>query len=181
MNRGFLKVWDKIMLNRSSIIGAGILSYFGYKLSKSMTELEENSAKHKIFDPVKAKAQIEVYKELYNVLEEEQEEEQRKLSLTKDLSETEKEKIQEYFKRDVDEKINTEISNDELQKELSSLKVEIDSLEEVNSSHQGFKFLKTVTSKDMFEDALLELREKQFDKKFRGDKEALIGDKPKVR
>jgi hypothetical protein len=35
-------------------------------------------------------------------------------------------------------------------------------------------------TKDTFEDALIELREKEFDKKFRGDKEALIGTKPKL-
>lgn len=33
-------------------------------------------------------------------------------------------------------------------------------------------------TKDIFEDALIELREKEFDKKFLADKEKLIGDKP---
>ena len=60
------------------------------------------------------------------------------------------------------------------------MKREIDSLEEVTSAHQGFKFYRTLMTKDTFEDALIELREKEFDKKFRGDKEAMIGDKPKV-
>ena len=35
-------------------------------------------------------------------------------------------------------------------------------------------------TKDTFEDALIELREKEFDKKFRYDKEQLVGDKPKT-
>jgi len=35
-------------------------------------------------------------------------------------------------------------------------------------------------TKDTFEDALIELREKEFDKKFRNDAEMLIGDKPKT-
>ena len=33
-------------------------------------------------------------------------------------------------------------------------------------------------SRDIFEDALIELREKQFEKKFRADKEKMTGDKP---
>jgi hypothetical protein len=35
-------------------------------------------------------------------------------------------------------------------------------------------------TKDTFEDALIELREKQFEKKFRKEKEDLIGNKPKI-
>ena len=35
-------------------------------------------------------------------------------------------------------------------------------------------------TKDTFEDALIELREREYDKKFRHDKESLIGDKPKT-
>ena len=35
-------------------------------------------------------------------------------------------------------------------------------------------------TKDTFEDALVELREKQFEKKFRTEKEDLIGNKPKI-
>jgi hypothetical protein len=35
-------------------------------------------------------------------------------------------------------------------------------------------------TKDTFEDALVELREKQFEKKFRKEKEDLIGNKPKI-
>ena len=64
---------------------------------------------------------------------------------------------------------------------MEQLKREIDSLEEVTSAHQGFKFYRTLMTKDTFEDALIELREKEFDKKFRGDKELMTGDKPKVK
>lgn len=54
-------------------------------------------------------------------------------------------------------------------------------MEEVNSGHQGYKFYRTVMTKDTFEDALIELREKEFDKKFRNDKELMVGDKPKTK
>ena len=61
---------------------------------------------------------------------------------------------------------------------MEKLKAEIDSLEEVQSTHQGFKFYRTLMTKDTFEDALIELREKEFEKKFLADKEKMVGDKP---
>ena len=60
---------------------------------------------------------------------------------------------------------------------MEKLKAEIDSLEEVQSTHQGFKFYRTLMTKDTFEDALIELREKEFEKKFLADKEKMVGDK----
>jgi len=63
---------------------------------------------------------------------------------------------------------------------MEQLEKEIDSLEEVTSGHQGFKFYRTLMTKDTFEDALIELREKEFDKKFRDEKEMMVGDKPKT-
>ena len=63
---------------------------------------------------------------------------------------------------------------------MQKLKNEIESLEEVNSSHQGYKFYRAAMTKDIFEDALIELREKQFEKKFTAQKEKMTGDKPKT-
>lgn len=65
-----------------------------------------------------------------------------------------------------------------IEQEMEQLKREIDSLEEVTSGHQGFKFYRTIMTKDTFEDALIELREKEFDKKFRNEKEQMVGNKP---
>lgn len=53
-------------------------------------------------------------------------------------------------------------------------------MEEINTSHQGFKLLRTVTTKEMFEDAIQELWEKQFEKKFQVEKEKLVGKDPKI-
>jgi len=80
------------------------------------------------------------------------------------------ENINKFFDKNVKQK--------DVDDEMEQLKKEIDSLEEVTSGHQGFKFYRTIMTKDTFEDALIELREKEFDKKFRNDKEQLIGDKP---
>ena len=63
---------------------------------------------------------------------------------------------------------------------MDRLKLEIDSLEEVQVEHQGYKFYRAAMTKDIFEDALIELREKQFEKKFTAQKEKMTGDKPKT-
>ena len=92
-------------------------------------------------------------------------------------SDKDKKLIADYFSPERLE----EFDKDELKKELEKLQLEVDSLEEVKSSHQGFKLLRTSTTKDVFEEAFTELRDKQFEKKFRKDKERLIGDdKPKT-
>ena len=93
--------------------------------------------------------------------------------------------LQSAEEKDID-KINKfflkqgEHDQSEIDQEMDKLKREIDSLSEVQSQHQGFKFYRTVMTKDTFEDALIELREKQFEKKFRKDKEDMIGSTPKV-
>ena len=61
---------------------------------------------------------------------------------------------------------------------MQKLRTEIESLEEVNSTHQGYKFYRAAMTKDVFEDALIELREKQFEEKFIAQKEKMTGDKP---
>ena len=49
--------------------------HLGYGLSNRMTtnieELEKNTVEKKLFDPTKAKAQMEVYKEIYRLEEQE--------------------------------------------------------------------------------------------------------------
>ena len=61
---------------------------------------------------------------------------------------------------------------------MEKLKLEIESLEEVKTDHQGYKFYRAALTKDIFEDALIELREKQFEKKFTAQKEKMTGEKP---
>jgi len=65
-----------------------------------------------------------------------------------------------------------------MKEEIDRLKLEITSLEEIKTSHQGFKLLWTMSTKEMFEDAVQELWEKQFEKKFQGEKEKMIGKGP---
>ena len=41
------------------------------RMSQNIEELEKNAAQKKLFDPIKAKAQMEVYKEIYRLEEQE--------------------------------------------------------------------------------------------------------------
>lgn len=149
-----------------------------------MNDLENSTREYKVFDPRKAKAQIDVYKEIYSIMDKEDEGKflsqwylGEQLKLLSSASQNDKKLIAEYFSPERLE----ELDKSELKKELEKLQLEVDSLEEVKSSHQGFKLLRTSTTKDVFEEAFTELRDKQFEKKFRKDKERLIGDeKPKT-
>lgn len=156
---------------------AAVGLYMSRRVSRNMGELEQNTQDKKLFDPLKAKAQIEVYKEIYNIGDNNKEGGERKdnvLRILQTASENDKEKIAKFFEK------SSAQEPSEIEREMEKLRREIDSLEEVNSSHQGFKFYRTVMTKDTFEDALIELREKQFEKKFRKDKEDLVGTTPKI-
>ena len=152
-------------------------------MSSNIDELEKNAAQKKLFDPIKAKAQMEVYKEIYKLEEQEDlTEEQKKdirnqdgaLRILQTASDTDVTKINKFFeKKDGQDK-------SEIEKEMEKLRVEIESLEEVKSDHQGFKFYRAAMTKDIFEDALIELREKQFEKKFTAQKERMTGTEPKI-
>ena len=132
-------------------------------MNKNMEDLERNTVEKKLFDPVKAKAQMEVYKEIYRL--EEQEgltEEQKKdirntdgaLKILQTASTNDVQAINDFFvKKEGDE-------SSEIEKEMDRLRTEIESLEEVKTEHQGYKFYRAAMTKDIFEDALIELREK---------------------
>lgn len=79
--RSFQKLLDTFWIHKTSVIGFGICKFpplphlitlsigmYGAKrVSRNVKELEENTQSKQLFDPVKAKAQIEVYKEIYNI------------------------------------------------------------------------------------------------------------------
>ena len=154
------------------------------RMTNNIEDLERNAAEKKLFDPVKAKAQMEVYKEIYRL--EEQEgltEEQKKdirnrdgaLKILQTASDQDVSKINQFFEK------KEGADQSEIEKEMERLRTEIESLEEVKSDHQGFKFYRAAMTKDIFEDALIELREKQFEKKFTAQKERMTGTEPKIR
>ena len=94
------------------------------------------------------------------------------LRILQTASEQDMDKISKFFEK------QKEDDKSEIERQMEKLRIEIESLEEVNSTHQGYKFFRASMSRDIFEDALIELREKQFEKKFRADKEKMTGDKP---
>ena len=172
------------MLYKWSFVGAGGGLWLGRRMSNNMSELEKNTKEKALFDPVKAKAQIEIYKEIYRLEDEElnAKAEGRELTeLEREAMKAEKDgalrilqtastndlsQIQQFF-----EKSDGEDSKSDIEREMEKLRVEIESLEEVNSTHQGYKFYKAAMTKDIFEDALIELREKQYEKKFKAQQE----------
>ena len=150
-------------------------------MNNNIEELEKNTMDKKLFDPVKAKAQIEVYKEIYRLEEQEgltddQKREIRNkdgaLKILQTASTNDVQKINSFFEK------KDGVEQSEIEREMEKLKIEIESLEDVKTAHQGYKFYRAAMSKDIFEDALIELREKQFEKKFTAQKEKMTGDKP---
>ena len=67
MFRSFQRGVDLLLLNKTSVVGLAICLYMSRRVNRNMKELEENTQDKKLFDPMKAKAQIEVYKEIYNM------------------------------------------------------------------------------------------------------------------
>ena len=62
---------DTARIHKTSIIGLGAMIYLTKRVNWNIKELEKNTQEHKVFDPVKAKAQIDVYKEIYNMMDKE--------------------------------------------------------------------------------------------------------------
>ena len=112
--------------------------YLGRRLNRNWEELEKNTEDKKLFDPLKAKAQLEVYKEIYRLeemenLTEEQKRELRNddgaLRILKTASENDMEKISQFFEKQEDD------DKSEIERQMDRLKLEIESLEEVKSTH----------------------------------------------
>ena len=58
---------DFVYVNKVSILGLGMCLWVSRRFNRNIQELEQNTQEKKLFDPLKAKAQIEVYKEIYNM------------------------------------------------------------------------------------------------------------------
>ena len=98
MNRKAQKVIDFISLNRNSILGLGFCLWFSKRLSNNMAELEKNTQEKKLFDPLKAKAQVQVYKEIYNVRDM-KDKNDAELRILKTASANDLEDINKFFDR----------------------------------------------------------------------------------
>lgn len=68
-----------------------------------MGELEKNTQEKKLFDPLKAKAQIQVYKEIYN-FEGEGQKEDGSLRILKSANEADMKNISKFFDKEKDAK-----------------------------------------------------------------------------
>ncbi len=54
-------------MHKATLFGLAIGVAMARRVSSNMAELEKNTMEKKLFDPTKAKAQIEVYKEIYRL------------------------------------------------------------------------------------------------------------------
>ncbi len=75
------------------------------RMKNNVKQLEKDTAEKKLFDPLKAKAQIQVYKEIYNL---EDPEEKEKMRLLKSASDDDVKVIGKYFKENDDGKSEEE-------------------------------------------------------------------------
>ena len=84
----------------------------------------------KLFDPLKAKAQIQVYKEIYNFdNSEDDEDKDGALRILKSANQDDKESIKQYFES------QNKGTKSQIEEEMERLQNEIDSLEDVTSGH----------------------------------------------
>ena len=60
-------MFDFVRVNRNSLLGLSIGVYFARRFAGNMHQLEKNTQEKKLFDPIKAKAQIQVYRDIYNL------------------------------------------------------------------------------------------------------------------
>ena len=58
---------DFVAIHKASLIGLVGCYFVVKRFSHNMDELERNTTQKKLFDPVKARAQVQVYKEIYNL------------------------------------------------------------------------------------------------------------------
>ena len=58
-------------IHKNRLFGLVVFTGLSRRMHNNMRELELNTAEKKLFDPVKAKAQLEVYKEIYKIEKEE--------------------------------------------------------------------------------------------------------------
>ena len=122
MNRKFHQAFDFIVVNRNKLIGLGACKYsflivllkslkfisysslsgawMTHRINSNTKQLERDTKEKKLYDPVKARAQIQVYKEIYNIGNDEdasQEEKDGALKIMKSASSDDKEAIKQYF------------------------------------------------------------------------------------
>ena len=98
MQRKAQQVFDFVVLNKSSIIGLGFCFWVTRRFSSNMHELEKNTQEKKLFDPLKAKAQIQVYKEIYN-FDEKAANDDGALRILKSANEQDLQTINKYFEK----------------------------------------------------------------------------------
>ena len=97
-SRSFHKAVDFMVINKYSILGLGACWWVTRRFNNNMKELEKNTQEKKLYDPIKAKAQIQVYREIYN-FEGADKGDDGALKILQSASDDDKETIKQYFNK----------------------------------------------------------------------------------
>jgi hypothetical protein len=68
-------------------------------MNNNMQELEKNTQEKKLFDPIKAKAQVQVYKEIYNLDDSKNSESGDRLRILQSASDDDLKNIKTFFEK----------------------------------------------------------------------------------
>ena len=121
MKRSFYRLADTILANKASIFGLGVGVFLWVKMSRSFGQLNSDENVKRMYDPVKARAQIEVYKEVYNMGSKED----NAVKILECAEKADRDKMEAFFEKTGDKS--------EIEREMERLQREIESLEEVKS------------------------------------------------
>ena len=164
--RDFMRMWDFVVLKRKPIMGFFLTIYLMRRYSSNFGGMEKEVTKHGYYDPRKAEAQIQLFKDIYLKGDKE-----AKVLQTEGPS---KKNLETFLQK------HETKSEPELDYEIKKLERELESLKPVHSDNEGYKFFRAVMAGNAMEDTLEELRSREFDAKFAGEKELLVGNKPKT-
>jgi hypothetical protein len=181
-------IFKKIYNNRVPIFASAISFFVIWRFNKNFTEYARAASKEKVYDVRRATEQLNLYRELYNpdkdVMDKQNNknidklDKSDKLDIKSELkdssgpnkllsmaSEEDKIKLKEIF----NEYDNMEDA-DELKKQISKVKKQIELLEERKTSHQGIKLSRVMYGYEPSEEALKKIREHYKDNKQKENK-----------
>lgn len=148
------KLYKNFYRYRALFLGLSITSFIVWRFNKNFNEFERAMSKEQGFDLRRASQQLNIYRELYdpeNDLKDRQSGPSKLLSVA---SEEDKLKMKNIFKKY--ENLN---DADEIKKQISNLKTQLDLLEERKTAHQGIKLSRVLYGYEPSEEALKKIRE----------------------
>lgn len=169
------KIFKTIYNIRVPIIAGGISCFVIWRFNKNFNDYARAASKEKVYDVRRATEQLNLYRELYNpdkdVMENKNKEKENishetsgPNKLLSMASEEDKTKLKEIFNE------YDNMDADEIKKQISKVKKQIELLEERKTSHQGIKLSRVMYGYEPSEEALKKIREHYKDNKQKENK-----------